>query len=64
MSKPVLKFKGVLTAYPNASEIVFEYFNINNTDPEPVPEKYKNCDYKTRIENKMFGKKRGTLSRT
>ena len=64
MSKPVLKFRGILTAHPSTSEIVFEYFNINNTNPEPVPEKYKNCNSKTRVENKLFGKKRGKVSRS
>jgi len=59
LSLPVLKFTGVLTVHESSTEFDFEYFDLENTTPVEIPEKFANCVSEEVIANKNFNKERG-----
>ena len=53
-----MKFTGVLTVHDDCTEFDFDFFDLNNTTPVKIPEKFACADSKVVIESKNFGKER------
>ena len=58
-SSPCLHLKATIT--PDG--VTIDYFDINNTIPETIPEEYNRMTTEQIMRNKTFGKKRGETSR-
>ena len=59
LSRPVMKFTGVLTVHDDCTEFDFDFFDLNNTTPVKIPESLLCRLSKVVIESKNFGKERG-----
>lgn len=59
LSRPVMKFTGVLTVHDDRTEFDFDFFDLNNTTPVDIPDKFVTRDSQSVIEGKNFGKDRG-----
>lgn len=65
LSLPVMKFTGVLTVYKDYTKFEFEFFDLNNTTPLDIPDRFANITSKEVIAKKKrrLGKKRGEWRR-
>jgi len=65
LSLPVMKFTGVLTVYKDYTKFEFEFFDLNNTTPLDIPDRFVNITSKEVIAKKKrrLGKKRGEWRR-
>ena len=63
VSKPVLKFSGILTVSDTRTEFTYESFNMGNTEAERIPEEFRGKTSDEMISGKNFGKPRGEVKR-
>lgn len=59
LSRPVMKFSGVLKVHDDRTEFDFDFFDLNNTTPVEIPEQFSNCISEEVVANKKFNKERG-----
>lgn len=59
LSRPVMKFTGVLTVHEDRTEFDFDFFDLDNTIPVEIPAEFACKDSKSVVESKKFGKERG-----
>lgn len=63
LSKPVMKFTGVLTVQEDHTEFDFDFFDLDNTTPVDVPSKFSGMESQSVVDRKNFGKDRGEWNR-
>ena len=59
LSEPVMKFSGILTVHDDRTEFKFDFFDLFNTIPVSIPDKFSGIISEQLIRNKNFGKERG-----
>ena len=63
LSKPVKKFDGILTVKDDKTEFDYDYFDLDNQTPEPIPVEYAGLTSHAVLECKKFNKERGEVGR-
>ena len=63
LSKPVKKFDGILTVKDDKTEFNYDYFDLDNQTPEPIPAEYAGLTSHAVLESKKFNKERGEVGR-
>ena len=59
LSRPILKYDGVLTIHEDRTQFEFDFFDLNNQVPEEIPTEYTGANSQSVVESKKLGKERG-----
>lgn len=63
LSRPILKYDGVLTLHDDKTSVTFNYFDPHNQTQEEIPEEFRGLLSEDVIKSKKFGKERGECVR-
>ena len=64
LSNPRKKIDGKLIIHSDRTEFIIDTFNLDNEEPDEIPDKFKNITSESVIESKTFGKERGVTNRS